>query len=35
LPSRGSKFLFLSESGFADFVCTGETSKAHTKLAEP
>jgi hypothetical protein len=35
LLSRGSEFLLLSESGFVDFVCTGDTSKAHTKLAEP
>jgi hypothetical protein len=35
LLSHGSKFLVLSESDFADFVYTGDTSKAHTKLAEP
>jgi hypothetical protein len=35
LLSHGSGFLLLSESGFADFVCTGDMSKAHTKLAEP
>jgi hypothetical protein len=35
LLSRGSEFLLLSEIGFADFVSADDTSKAHTKLAEP